>query len=119
MMKMVIDTKLVKDTPSSGVLYVLLMDLEEKQLVKVGVTGRKVEERVCEILTSVWIRYRFFPKVYVKKYTVVSDPYEKEAKMHKELEEYRYKTQHKFSGCTEMFDVDLDLVMEVYKGVCN
>lgn len=102
---------------SSGILYVLEIELEGKKLVKVGVTERDVEVRVCEILTSIWKRYREFPRCYPKRFRVVVDVYGKEAEMHRRLEMYRYVTEHVFSGHTEMFLVDLDLVVEEYEKV--
>lgn len=114
-MKFNISTKGLEDKPSSGILYVLELDLEDKKLIKVGVTCReKVEDRVCEVLTSIWKRYRRFPSCYVKRYRTTSDVYEKEQTMHKELEKYRYETQHRFSGSTEIFLVELDTVVEIY-----
>lgn len=114
---MKINTKLVKP---DGILYILYIDLEDKELVKVGVTTRdKVEDRVCEILTSIWKRYRIFPKCYVKRFSKVEDVFGKEADMHKKLDEFRYECKHKFSGSTEMFLVDKDLVIEVYNEVVN
>lgn len=107
-------------TRQDGILYILRIRLEDKNLVKVGVTCRdKVEDRVCEILTSVWKKYRIFPETYVKRFKVVTDVYSKESKMHKLLEEYSYKTEHRFSGSTEMFDVHLDVVVDCYDKVMD
>lgn len=104
----------------NGILYILRIRLEDKDLVKVGVTCRdKVEDRVCEILTSVWKKYRIFPETYVKRFKVVTDVYSKESKMHKLLEEYSYTTEHRFSGSTEMFDVHLDVVVDCYDKVMD
>lgn len=101
-----------------GILYVLLIDLEDKTLVKVGVTTRsKVEERVVEVLTSIWKSYRRFPSCYIKRFRTVPDVYSKEAALHKFLEEYRYETEHKFSGYTEMFDIPPDMVVNSYESM--
>lgn len=111
--------KISKDVVrQDGILYILRIRLEDKDLVKVGVTCRdKVEERVCEILTSIWKKYRIFPETYVKRFKVVEDVYTKETRMHKLLEEYSYCTEHKFSGSTEFFDVHLDVVVGCYDEV--
>ena len=112
-MNLVVDKEAIT---KKGMLYVLRISMEGKELVKVGVTCRdKVEDRICEILVSVWKRYRVFPELYVKRYRVVDNVYGKEARLHKELDEYRYKTLHKFSGSTEMFDVSMDVVVEAYE----
>jgi hypothetical protein len=116
-MKLVVSKK---DVAQDGILYVLLVQLEDKALVKVGVTCRaKVEDRITEILVSIWKRYRVFPELYPKRYKSTLDVYGKEARLHKLLEDYRYKTKHKFSGSTEMFDVDLDVVVSMYEEMLN
>lgn len=100
---------------SKGILYLLEIELEGKKLVKIGFTKRaKVEDRVVEILTSIWKRYREFPKTYVKRFSTFEDVYEREQELHSMFAEYKYETQYKFSGCQEMFDIELDKVVEVY-----
>lgn len=99
---------------SKGILYVLEIELEDKLLVKIGFTKGKVEDRVCQILTSIWKRYRVFPKTYVKRFSKFEDVVSKEQELHARFEGYRYSTEHKFSGSTEIFDVELDKVVEVY-----
>lgn len=110
----------VPSRSSLGIVYVLELDLEDKLLVKVGYTTRaKVEERVCEILTSVWKKYRIFPKCYVKRYKSVDSPKSMEKTMHNALEGSRYTTQYKFSGSTEIFDIPLEEVVELYDRIIN
>lgn len=53
---------------NSGILYVLVVRLDcGTEVYKVGVTKRKIEERVAEILTSFWLSYRYFPYCYPNK----------------------------------------------------
>ena len=99
---------------SGGVLYVLLISLDEGDIVKVGITSRKVEERVVEITTSIWKHYRYFPRVYVKKYKRVADYEAKEQVLLGMFKDKQHKPKHKFSGCTECFDVELDEVVKAY-----
>jgi capsule polysaccharide modification protein KpsS len=98
-----------------GILYILQLDLEDKKLVKVGITSRSVEDRVCEILTSIWKRYREFPRCLVKRYKPVDGYEEKEKELLDYFAEYAYKTRYKFSGSTEILDVELDLVVDKYE----
>lgn len=107
-----ISTKLVV---SKGILYILLIKLEGKELVKIGITSRSIQERVCEILTSIWVKYRVFPECYPKRFKEVPRYEEMEKDLHGYFSEYRYKTQHRFSGSTEIFDVELDKVVEKYE----
>ena len=113
-MKLAISTSL-DAKPSSGILYVLEIELEDITLVKIGVTcRRKVEERVTEILTSIWKRYRYYPKTYVARYKKVNDPYGKEKLLHEYFADNLYVTKHPFSGHTEFFTIEVDKVKEVY-----
>ena len=44
-----------KTSEDEGIVYILLIKLEDKDLVKIGVTGRaKVEDRVIEILLGIY-----------------------------------------------------------------
>ena len=113
-MKLTIRTAKLK-AESKGIVYVLEITLEDKKLVKVGYTARpKVEDRVCEILVSIWKRYRVFPQCHVKKYKSFHDPAAKEKSLHRLLAEHGYTTKYVFSGSTEFFDVPLERVIELY-----
>jgi hypothetical protein len=61
-----------------------------------------------------WKRYRWFHRLYVKRYKTVEDYVDKESLFHEYLDSYRYKTEHEFSGCTEIFDVDTEHVVAAY-----
>lgn len=104
-------------TDNSGILYVLVIKLDcGTEVYKVGVTKRKIEERVAEILTSFWLSYRYFPYCYPKRFKSTEEVYSKEAKMHKELSEFSYKFDKKFGGHTEFFSgVELEKILEIYE----
>jgi hypothetical protein len=107
-------------TATRGIVYVLEIDLEGKKLVKVGLTQRpRVEDRVCEILVSIWKRYRVFPQCTVKRYRSFDNPAAIEKRLHKELKEFRYETKFSFSGSTEFFDVPLNDVVSLYEDVTD
>lgn len=111
-MRLTVSTKDI--SKSEGIVYVLLIYLEDKELIKIGVTSGKVEDRVVSILKSIWARYRVFPKCVVKRYRTTDSIFTKEKELHNLFDEFRYKTEHCFSGCTEMFDTDLDTILEAY-----
>lgn len=103
---------------SDGLLYVLYLWIDDIVVYKVGVTSRLVQDRVVEILTSYWIKYRIFPKLYPKRYRHTEAVYTKEAMMHKYFDKYRHKFDKEFSGCTEFFvGVDEDELLAVYDDV--
>lgn len=106
---------IVKD----GIVYILEIDIDGKQIVKIGVTARKIEERVCEILTSFWKSYRVFPRLYPKRFRRTSDIYGKEKALLSYFSDRKYTSEKKFSGCQELVDVPLDEVVKKYEEILN
>lgn len=111
-MKLSISTKGLNE--AKGIVYVLLIKLEDKELIKIGVTAGKVEDRVVSILKSIWSRYRVFPECVVKRYRTTDSMFKTEKELHKLFADNRYTTQHVFSGSTEIFDMDLESVLKAY-----
>lgn len=112
----------VKDDTDEGILYLLIVRLEcGKEVYKVGVTKRgKIEERVCEILTSFWSAYRYFPYCYPKRFRTTEKVYSKEAQIHKILKDKSFSFDKKFGGYTEFFcDISLEDIVKVYEEVLN
>lgn len=112
------------DRTKPGILYVLAFEMEGKTLVKIGVTHRRIEDRVSEILVSVFKKYREFPYCRPKRFKTTRDAYKKEKALHKIFSSYAYQTAKKFDGSTEFFTADLDAVVEEYdkmveKGTCR
>ena len=100
-----------------GIVYLLEIAMEEKTVVKIGVTTRKIEERVVEILTSAFHQYRTFYACYPKRFKKTTEIFKKEAMLHRYFADRRYKPQKIFGGCTELFDIPLDEAVEVYERV--
>lgn len=104
----------------SGILYVLILDIDGETVYKIGVTKRQIFDRVSEIVLSFYHKYRYFPYCKPKRFKTVENVYEKEANMHRALKEYKYTPINQFSGSTECFSgLDLDVVLEVYERVLN
>lgn len=97
-----------------GIVYVLLIHLEGKDLVKIGITSRKIEDRVTEILTGIWKKYRRYPYCYPKRFKSTDKYKEYEEQLLKYFKDKAYTTEHTFGGCTEFIDVGLDEVVRVY-----
>ena len=100
---------------TSGILYVLVIKLEGKELVKVGITSCSIEDRVCGILRSIFTEYRIFPEISPRKFKKVCDYRSKERVLHEYLKEHQYTTKHKWGGYTEVFDVSIDKVVAAYE----
>ena len=102
----------------NAILYVLYLDLEDKRLYKIGVTRRAIEDRVMEILESIFTSYQIFPFCKPKRYQRTSDAFEKEKMMHEYFRNYRYECGSAFSGSTEIFyDVDPEVLLDIYDRV--
>ncbi len=104
-----------KNKDASGLLYVLCFELEGKELIKIGVTTRPIQDRVSEILTSIFKKHRVFPYCKPKKYSKFSDVYKEEAAMHKVFASFSYVPEKRFSGSTEFFEAPLDAVITEYE----
>ena len=91
------------------------IEVDGKRVVKIGVTSRRIEERVCEILTSHFHAYRYFCYCRPKRYRKVDNPYEKEAELLKYFKARKYESEKKFGGSTELVDVTLDEAVETYE----
>lgn len=100
---------------NEGILYLVTFELEGKTLVKIGITTRSIEERVSEILVSIFKSYRLFPYCKPRRFRKTTDVMGKEAALHKYFSSYKYTTEHKFGGSTEFFEVPEDEVVEVYE----
>ncbi len=100
-----------------GIVYVVCFNIDGKDLIKIGVTTRKIEDRVAEILVSIFKKYREFPYCRPKRFKKTTDIFEKEATLHKHFEKYKYAPEKKFSGSTEFFDVPLEEVVDAYENL--
>ena len=111
------EVKEIKD--DKGIVYLLLIDLDEGQVIKIGLTTRPVEERCQEIITSYWKYTRVFPRLYTKRFKETNDIYNKEQKILEYLKEYKYEPKIPMQGRTEMVKLDLDIAVKVYEDVLN
>lgn len=94
------------------------MEVDGKYVTKIGMTMRlDIELRVCEILTSYFKCYRYFPYCKPMKFTKTLDPLAKEQILLEYFKEYKYESLLPFGGCTELVDVDNALIKLAYKKV--
>lgn len=114
-MKLKVDRRSHKLVEDCGILYLVLFQLEGKQLIKIGVTTRSIEERISEILVSMFKVYREFPYCRPKRFRQTANVFEKEAILHTYFKDYKYPPGKIFSGCTEFFDIPLDVAVTAYE----
>ena len=103
----------VKDKPQ--ILYLLEMHIDDKVIVKIGITGRDIADRVVEITQSCFASYRYFPYVRPKRFRKVDDAFKYEQMLLEYFSKWAYKSEHRFSGSTELVEVPLEDVVEMYE----
>lgn len=116
-MKLKVSKDACEDDP--GILYLTEFELEGKTLIKIGVTTRKLEDRMAEILVGIFKKYREFPYCRPKRFRQTGNVYEKESILHEHFKEFSYTPSKKFGGCTEFFEVDLDTAVRAYEDLLN
>ena len=98
-----------------GIVYILILEIGGETVYKIGVTQRNIEERVVEILTSFWRKYRYFPRCETKRFKSTTDIFSKEAALHYHFDKVRYTPEHKTDGSNEFFQIeDLEYLLDVY-----
>lgn len=108
-----INKKVQKD--SAGILYILIMQIGEDTVYKIGMTTRAIEDRVVEILTSFWKKYRYFPRTETKRFKTTDNVFAKESAMHFHFDNVKYIPQYKTDGSNELFLIDdLDHLLDIY-----
>lgn len=109
-------SKVTKSKPDEvNILYVALFELDGRSLVKIGVTSRSIEERMSEILVSIFKCYREFPFCRPKRFRKTVNAYEKELVLHEKFKQFSYNTKKRFNGSTEFFDVPINDVVKAYE----
>ena len=103
----------------NGTVYVLQMELEGKTLFKIGASSRSANKRTGEILCEIEYKYGYFPRTRIVKSRQCKDYYRVEAALHERFKKNWYKTQHEFSGSSEVFDITLADILEWYDWEIN
>ena len=110
--------KVKKDFDNVDRLYILEIMIGDTLVYKVGkASGHNSKQRMLQIIGSYFDVYRVTPIIKVVKDKEVSNVFEKETKCHHALAEWQYIPEKAFSGSTELFLVDKEKVLEVYKDV--
>lgn len=100
-----------------GVVYVLDIRFEEEgHLTKIGITSkaRDPQFRWNQISNSIWKQYRYMPWIYPKRFKQTEDIHNKEKILLDYFSEYQKSPAKKVDGSTEMFQIDVQLVADIY-----
>ena len=110
--------KVNKNLDNVDRLYIMEIVVGETTVYKVGkASGHSSKQRMLQIIGSYFDVYRVTPVVKIVKDKEVKNVFEKETKCHHELVEWQFTPEKAFSGSTELFLVDKEKVLEVYKDV--
>jgi hypothetical protein len=101
------DDVLMSYTSVSGYIYVL-SNPSMKDLLKIGLSTRSVQERIAELSSATGVPTPF----ELEAYFVSSDPEAHEQQIHTALAEYRVKGK-------EFFDVPLLKALRVVESICK
>lgn len=107
----------VSTEDARSTLYLLEIGIDDKVILKIGITSKNVKERMIGIASSAFSKYRYMPYIKPKRYRKVDNTRVKEQKILNYCKEYAYTAEHLFGGCTELLDMDLDLLVKVYEDV--
>ena len=116
-MNLRVSTSLDSLPQDSGIVYLLDIEVDGKQVTKIGMSKREITDRVPEILVAYFKVYRYFPYCKPMKFTKTLDPLAKEQILLEYFKEYKYESLLPFSGCQELVDVDVRLIKLAYKKV--
>ena len=110
--------KVNKNLDNVDRLYIMEIVVGETTVYKIGkASGHSSKQRMLQIIGSYFDVYRVTPVVRIIKDKEVTNVFEKETRCHHALAEWQYTPEKAFSGSTEVFLVDKEKVLEVYKNV--
>lgn len=99
-----------------GIVYIIKMVLDDGMVVyKIGVTKRKIEDRLAEIVIEIFKKLRYIPRTSLKRFQK-STAYEGiEAELLELYSIYKYEWNIVFSGHTEFIcDIDEEELLAEY-----
>ncbi len=103
-----------------GIVYILKMWLGNKDALelvyKIGITTRRIEDRMMELSVDHFRVYRYMPMMYPKKFTKTSCYFQMETELHQMYAAHRYYPDQKIDGGTELFTIpDEDKLLKDYE----
>jgi hypothetical protein len=102
-------------TQEKGIVYLLELVVDDEKVQKIGITTRKIEDRVVEILSSHFQVFRHYPYCYPKRFKSTTNIMMREAKLLSVFSNEKFTPSKQFSGSTELIKADLDTVVQVYE----
>lgn len=98
-----------------GEVYMTLIDIDGKTVIKIGTTNRTALKRALEIAEVIYAVYKFIPKMQILINERTHNNYVVEAALLKELGQYKYVPIFEFDGCSELVDCDIAVAISAYR----
>ena len=98
-----------------GEVYMTLIDIDGKTVIKIGTTNRTALKRALEIAEVIYAVYKFIPKMQILINERTHNNYVVEAALLKELGQYKYTPLFEFDGCSELVDCDIAVATLAYR----
>lgn len=100
----------------SGTVYIIKMVLDCGTVIyKIGITARKFEDRLAEIVIDVFKHLRYIPRTTAKRFTSSTNYEHVETELLSMYKDKKYTWGFTFGGCTEFIcDVDEEELLAEY-----
>ena len=98
-----------------GEVYMLLIDIDGKSVIKIGTTNRTALKRMLEIAEVIHAAYKFIPKMQILINERTHNNYAVEAALLAQLKQYKYTPDYEFEGYSELVYCDIAVAISAYR----
>ena len=107
--------RIKKQRTVDGEVYMMLIDIDGKSVIKIGTTNRCALKRALEIAEVIHGAYKFIPKIQILINERTHNNYAVEAALLAQLEQYKYAPDYEFDGCSELVECDTAVALGAYR----
>ena len=104
-----------KQRTVDGEVYMLLIEIDGRTVIKIGTTNRCALKRMLEIAEVIYGAYKFIPKMQIIINERTHNNYAVEAALLEKLKQYKYTPDYEFDGCTELVCCDQAVAIGAYR----
>ena len=104
-----------KQRTVDGEVYMMLIDIDGKTVIKIGTTNRCALKRALEIAEVIHGAYKFIPKIQILINERTHNNYAVEAALLAQLKQYKYMPDYEFDGCSELVECDIAVAVGAYR----
>lgn len=104
-----------KTRSMDGEVYMLLIELDGRSIIKIGTTNRCALKRMLEIAEVIHAVYKFIPKMQILINERTHNNYGVEAALLTMLKEHKYVPAFEFDGSSELVECDTAVALSAYR----